>query len=117
MILILLNLVFNLLQDIQPLGLDWFVWAIIIWGIILLLHGFNVFVTNRFFGKEWENRQVEKLVAKQMEKMEELQRKVEQEHPLPTKKAHEPRLKDKPIEPEEPIDPTEPVDPDKPINS
>lgn len=116
-ILILLNVVFDLGQDIQPLGLDWFIWAIIIWGLIFLLHAFNVFVTNRFFGKEWENRQVEILVAKQMEKIEELQHRVEKEHPIPSKLPHSPRLKDKPIEPEEPIDPTDPVDPDSPINS
>ncbi len=105
-VLILLNVIFDLGQDIRPFGLDWFVWAIIFWGVILLIHAFNVFITNRFFGKDWENRQVEKLVAKQREKIEELQRKVEKDHPLP--KKNEPYI---------PPATEKPIDPDSPINS
>ncbi len=100
-VLILVNVIFDIGQDIRPFGIDWFVWAIIFWLLIILIHVFNVFVTNRFFGKDWENRQVEKLVAKQHQKIEELQRKVEKEHPLP--KKHEPYIppvKNKPIDPD-----------------
>ena len=103
-VLIVLNVVFDIGQDINPLGVNWFVWAIALWAIILLIHVFNVFVTNKFFGKEWENRQVEKLVAKQHQKIEDLQKKVDREHPLP--KENEPVIpptKKKPIDPNSPI--------------
>lgn len=105
-VLILLNVFFEIGQNVNPFGIDWFVWAIIFWAVILLIHAFNVFITNKFLGKDWENRQVEKLVAKQQRRIEELREKVEREHPLPKK--------DEPY-----IPPTtkNPIDPDAPINS
>jgi len=105
-VLILLNVIFEIGKDIQPFGIDWFVWAIIFWAAILMLHVFNVFVTNKFLGKDWEERQIEKLVAKQHRRIEELQRKVEREHPLP--KKHEPFIP--PVK-------NDTIDPDAPINS
>lgn len=63
---------------------DWFVWAILIWTFIFLVHLLNVFLINSFMGKEWEDRQVEKLKVRQLEKIKELQRKVDSEFPLPT---------------------------------
>ena len=105
-LLILINVIFEIGTDINPFGIDWFVWAIIFWAVILLIHVFNVFITNKFFGKDWENEQVERLVAKQQQKIAELQNKVERDHPLPRK--------------EEPfIPPTtkKPIDPDAPINT
>ena len=110
-VLILLNVIFELGQHIRPFGIDWFVWAIIIWGVIFLLHVFNVFVTNRFFGKEWENQQIDKLVAKQRKRIEELQKQVEKEHPLPEKKQASIK-----IEKKEERDKNR-FDPDNPINS
>lgn len=89
-LLILLNVIFNFGEDIKPLGIEWFVWIIGIWGLVFLLHMFNVFVTNKFFGKDWENRQVEKLVEKQRVKIENLQKKVEKDHPAPVPKSLQP---------------------------
>jgi type VI protein secretion system component VasK len=68
---------------------DWFIWAILIWTFIFLIHLFNVFVMNTFMGKEWEDRQMEKLKARQAERMAELQEKVDSELQLPTKPAEE----------------------------
>ena len=110
-ILILLNVAFDLGQDIRPFGMDWFVWVIIIWGVIFLLHVFNVFVTNRFFGKEWEDRQVEKLVAKQRKKIDELQQRVEREHPIPEQKSSSPIVEKRTN------DRDDRLDRDNPINS
>jgi len=62
---------------------NWYVWAILIWAFILLIHLFNVFVLNSFMGKEWENRQLEKLKAKQTERISELQKQVDDEVQLP----------------------------------
>ena len=105
-VLILLNVIFEIGTDINPFGIDWFVWAIIFWFLIVLIHAFNVFITNKFFGKEWENRQVERLVAKQQQRIAELQEKVERDHPLPNR--------DEPyVAPER----KKPIDPKGPINS
>lgn len=103
-ILICLNVFFDIGKEVKPFGIDWFVWAIGIWGIIFLLHLFNVFVTNKFLGKEWEERQVEKLVAKQQKRIEELQLKVDKQHPLP--KQEKPWVESK-----------NRIDPDAPINT
>lgn len=105
-VLILLNVIFEIGTDINPFGIDWFVWAIIFWALILIIHAFNVYVTNKFFGKDWENEQVDRLVAKQQRKIVELQQKVEKDYPLPRR--------DQPY-----IPPTtqDPIDPEKPINS
>ncbi|MBT0607589.1 2TM domain-containing protein [Aequorivita echinoideorum] len=62
----------------------WFVWAILIWTFFFLIHLFNVFIMNKFMGKEWEDRQLEKLKAKQAERIAELQRNVDNELQLPT---------------------------------
>ena len=103
-ILILLNVVFEYGKDVRPFGMDWFVWAIILWAVIFLLHAFNVFVTNKFLGKEWENRQIEKLVEKQRKRIAELENQVERDHPLPEKRRH--------------VDTSEePFSPDTPLNT
>ncbi len=107
-VFIVLNAFLEYGKDIQPFGIDWFVWAIIIWGVILLLHAYNVFVTSRFLGKDWENRQIEKLVAKQRKRIDELQQKVEREHPLPKNTGATTTT---------PTSPKPGIDPDKPINS
>jgi hypothetical protein len=52
----------------------WYVWAIIIWAFFLLIHVFNVFIMNKFMDKEWENRQLEKLKAKQEVRVAELKK-------------------------------------------
>ncbi|NER12564.1 hypothetical protein GWK08_03860 [Leptobacterium flavescens] len=60
---------------------NWFVWAITLWAFLFAFHLFNVYVTHKFLGKEWERKQREKLVAKQKEKIAKLQREIEQEFP------------------------------------
>ncbi len=62
---------------------NWYVWAILIWTFFFLVHAFNVFFTNRFMGKKWENEQLDKLKAKQQKRIAELQKKVDKEMPLP----------------------------------
>ncbi|MGS2764932.1 2TM domain-containing protein [Sinomicrobium sp. M5D2P9] len=58
---------------------NWFVWAITLWAFLFVIHFFNVFVTNRFMGKEWEKIQREKLILKQKERIARLEKDVEQE--------------------------------------
>lgn len=68
---------------------DWYIWAILVWAFFFLVHVFNVYVLNTFMGKEWEDRQLEKLKAKQAERLAELQRKVEADLNLPPE-THKP---------------------------
>lgn len=57
--------------------IDWYVWAIFAWLLLLILHFVNVFVMNRFFGKDWERLQTEKLIQKHKEKLDKLEVKLE----------------------------------------
>ena len=79
--LIVLNKIFKLGENYIE---NWFIWAIAFWFILLCIHFINVFIVNRFLGKEWQRKQTEKLVAKQEKKIEQLTKKVEKKLPLPT---------------------------------
>lgn len=61
---------------------DWFVWAIVFWAFLFVLHAFNVFVTQKFIGKDWERKEREKLVVKQKQRIAELQKEIETDFPL-----------------------------------
>lgn len=64
---------------------NWSTYLILFWAFILLVHTLNVFLLNRFMDKEWEERQIEKLKSKQMERILSLQKKIDQEYPMPDK--------------------------------
>ena len=72
---------------------NWFVWAITFWGFLFVLHIFNVFITNKFMGNDWERSQREKLVAKQKQRIAEMEKEIEQEIKLPTSIEPEPKKK------------------------
>lgn len=61
---------------------DWFVWAIIGWFFLFLFHFINVFITHTFMGKEWIEKQTEKLVLKQEAKIVQLEKKIAKEYKL-----------------------------------
>ena len=61
---------------------DWFIWAITFWGFLFAIHVFNVFITQKFMGAQWERNQREKLVAKQKKRIAELQKEIETDFPL-----------------------------------
>ncbi|WP_274475113.1 dihydrofolate reductase [Mangrovimonas aestuarii] len=71
------QLIFKVGQDVKIFGIDWFAIAILLWLVLLLYHTFNVFITNRFMGKSWEESQMESLVSKQQKKIEKIKNKVE----------------------------------------
>ena len=58
---------------------DWYLWAIFIWLFLLVIHTINVYVMKRFFGKEWEKKQTEKLMEKHRQKLENLEKRLEKE--------------------------------------
>jgi len=77
--LIVINKVLNFGESFLK---DWFVWAILAWAFFWVLHFINVFVTNRFMGKDWERIQTEKLLLKQELKIAKLEKKIAKEHQL-----------------------------------
>jgi dihydrofolate reductase len=85
-IIIVASLVFKVGTTVKPMGIDWFVIAIIAWLIILLYHVFNVYFTNKFLGDTWEQNQLNKLVEKQKERIAQLQVQVEKDYPLTSEK-------------------------------
>lgn len=58
---------------------DWAVWAVLLWSFLLLIHMFNVFIMNKFMGKEWENEQLEKLKKQQETRIATLKKQAIQE--------------------------------------
>ncbi len=80
---------------------DWFVWGILSWFFFWVLHFINVFITNRFMGKDWERIQTERLIHKQELKIAKLEQKVVKEHPIKTERKLHPLLfkkKEKPTQ-------------------
>jgi hypothetical protein len=85
-IFIVLNVMLGYKSELKPLGYDWFVSAILIWLFIVIVHGINVFVVNKLMGKDWEEKQMNKLVELQLEKLRELQQRVDKKHPIKIEK-------------------------------
>ena len=44
-------------------GYYWFVWPLIGWGIGLAFHAYGVFGNGLFFGKDWEDKRIKKLMG------------------------------------------------------
>ncbi len=70
--LIVLNIIFKVGHQFG----EWFKYAIALWVVIWIFHFINVFVTHRFFGKDWERKETEKLIEKHLDKSEDLERKL-----------------------------------------
>ena len=49
----------------------WFYWPLLGWGVGLAAHGFGVFVTGGVLGKEWEERKLREITAKERAKEQE----------------------------------------------
>lgn len=84
--LILLNKILKVGETVVE---NWFVWAITLWFFFFVLHFINVFVTNRFMGKEWERIQTEKLIQKQELRIAQLEKEMANEAKLKAEKAQE----------------------------
>ena len=66
---IVLNIFFNVGKQYG----EWFKYAIALWMFVWILHFVNVFITNKFFGKDWERIETEKLMDKYEMKVEKLE--------------------------------------------
>jgi dihydrofolate reductase len=77
---ILFNLVLGFGKDFKPFETYWFVFAVLAWLFLFIYHLFNVFVTHKFMGKDWEQNQLNKLVAKQKGRIDKLKKTIENEN-------------------------------------
>ena len=68
-------------NELLELGkpMRWDIWASTIWFFIVILHFINVYITNRFMNKNWENQQIERLMLKQKQKITQLEAKTEEQ--------------------------------------
>jgi dihydrofolate reductase len=79
---ILANIILGVGKDFKIFEIDWFVFAILAWLFILLYHVFNVFITHKFLGKDWEKNQLDKLVVQQQQRIGKLKEKFVKEETL-----------------------------------
>jgi len=61
---------------------NWFIWAITFWAFLFVVHIVNVYITQKFMGIDWEREQREKLIAKQRQRIKELQNEIETDFPM-----------------------------------
>ena len=57
---------------------NWAIWVITFWAFLFILHFIKVYITDRFMNKNWERDQIDKLVAKQQQKIEQLHNQIEE---------------------------------------
>jgi len=81
-VLLFVNLVLEYKINFKPLGLPWYVSVILIWSFFLIAHTINVFFVEKLMGRAWEEEYMQKLVEKQLVKLKELQKKVDEKYPL-----------------------------------
>lgn len=80
--LIILNVAIGVGEGVTLFQRPWFVYAILAWLFLFVYHFFNVFITHRFMGKDWEQKQLDKLVAKQKARIAELETTVRLQNPI-----------------------------------
>lgn len=80
-LLIIANIGLGIAKNIRPFDLDWFLPVVILWLILLVYHFINVFIFNKFMGKEWEQKQLNKLVEQQKLRIEKIKSELKKEAP------------------------------------
>ena len=93
--LIILNTVIGVGEDVTLFGKNWFVFAILAWLFLFVYHLFNVFITHKFMGKDWEQQQLDKLVAKQKERITQLEKTITKQDTTTSKSESEEEKKTK----------------------
>jgi hypothetical protein len=46
-------------------GVLWFIWPLIGWGVVLVVHAISVFGIGRFLGRGWEQHQIQRELDRQ----------------------------------------------------
>lgn len=75
------NVGLNLGNEFTLATLPWSIVIITAWFILLFWHFLNVFLFQTFMGKDWEQKQLQKLVNKQQERIEKLKTNLKKEAP------------------------------------
>ena len=73
------NILFNYKEDTLLFNYPWSYTVSITWLGLFLLHFYNVYVTNRFVGKSWEKKQMQKLISIQELKIDKIKADFEKE--------------------------------------
>ncbi len=58
---------------------NWYIWATTLWFFLFIMHFIKVYITDRFMNKNWEREQINRLMALQEKRIEQLKQKVESE--------------------------------------
>lgn len=77
----ILNLAFGYGKEVTFFGVDWYIIAIICWAFLFMIHFCNVWLFHEFMGKEWSDRQMERLITKQKEEIALIQKDVDLMYP------------------------------------
>ncbi|WP_459210733.1 2TM domain-containing protein [Aquimarina rhabdastrellae] len=87
--MILMNLVLKIGGDTKIMGIDWFVYGVLIWSFLMLFHTIDVIFFKKFMGKEWEAKQMKRLVEKQKKRIAQMEEQlgVRQQQQLDTTKT------------------------------
>jgi len=56
---------------------NWYIWIITVWVFFFVLHSIKVFITDSFMNKNWEREQINKLMALQKKRIDELKTDIE----------------------------------------
>ncbi len=74
------SVTFAVLDKVIGIGEDfipnWYLIVIVTWGLFLVIHAIRVLIINRFFGKEWERNQTDRILAKHDKKVIKLEKKI-----------------------------------------
>lgn len=54
----------------------WYLWIIIIWLFLFILHFIKIFITDRFMNKDWEREQIDRMIALQKKKIDQLKTQI-----------------------------------------
>ncbi len=74
-------MLFGFGKEMTILGLNWFVIAILVWAFLFVVHFCNIWLFHTFMGKEWTDNQMERLIAKQKQEIELIQKDVDLMYP------------------------------------
>ncbi len=78
--LILSKSILGIGQHQKIAGLEWYILPIFIWLAFFIYHFISVFIIHKFMDKHWEDRQREKLVAKQQKRIDKIEQQLLKEN-------------------------------------
>ena len=61
---LVINVVLIIINYVTSPGYWWFYWVTIFWGIAVLIHAVQVFITGNKLSKEWEEKKIDEEMKK-----------------------------------------------------